>query len=281
MGEYEMYIEMNDKVNLYVKQSGQGIPCIFVHGGPGEGSLDFEVLGGNALEGFMNMIYFDQRGSARSEGDEETDYSIDRLVEDMEEIRMKLGISKWIVMAHSFGGIIATNYAHKYEEFIDKLILLNVSLSMEDSFKSQIYYGAKLLSEYELKTIDAKSDMEKWQQIVTILIKKDIFYKLQYEEYDNFIKLREVSNTIDSFNATMANQGLSNKEYFKSCFDLAKKITVPVLVVTGDEDYAVGPDHHKNFMFPNMKTKILSGKHMLYIENKMEIKSVIEAFIKS
>ncbi len=276
-----MYIEMNDKVNLYVKQSGQGIPCIFVHGGPGEGSLDFEVLGGNALEGFMNMIYFDQRGSARSEGDEETDYSIDRLVEDMEEIRMKLGISKWIVMAHSFGGIIATNYAHKYEEFIDKLILLNVSLSMEDSFKSQIYYGAKLLSEYELKTIDAKSDMEKWQQIVTILIKKDIFYKLQYEEYDNFIKLREVSNTIDSFNATMANQGLSNKEYFKSCFDLAKKITVPVLVVTGDEDYAVGPDHHKNFMFPNMKTKILSGKHMLYIENKMEIKSVIEAFIKS
>jgi len=281
MGEYEMYLEMNDKVNLYIKQSGHGIPCIFVHGGPGEGSLDFEVLGGNALEGFMNMIYFDQRGSARSEGDEETDYSIDRLVEDMEEIRMKLGISKWIVMAHSFGGIIATNYAHKYGEFIDKLILLNVSLSMEDSFKSQIYYGAKLLSEYELKTIDAKSDMEKWQQIVTILIKKDIFYKLQYEEYDNFVKLREVSNTIDSFNATMANQGLSNKEYFKSCFDLAKKITVPVLVVTGDEDYAVGPDHHKNFMFPNMRTKILSGKHMLYMENKMEIKSVIEAFIKS
>lgn len=276
-----MYLEMSDKVNLHVKKSGQGIPCIFVHGGPGEGSLDFEVLGGNALEGFMNMIYFDQRGSARSEGDEETDYSIDRLVEDMEEIRMKLGISKWIVMAHSFGGIIATNYAHKYGEFIDKLVLLNVSLSMEDSFKSQIYYGAKLLSEYELKTIDAKSDMEKWQQIVTILIKKDIFYKLQYEEYDNFIKLREVSNTIDSFNATMANQGLSNKEYFKSYFDLTKKITVPVLVVTGDEDYAVGPDHHKNFMFPNMKTKILSGKHMLYMENKMEIKSVIEAFVKS
>jgi len=276
-----MYLEMIDKVNLYVKQSGKGIPCIFVHGGPGEGSLDFEVLGGNALEGFMNMIYFDQRGSARSEGDEETDYSIDRLVEDMEEIRRELGISKWIVMAHSFGGIIATNYAHKYGEFIDKLILLNVSLSMEDSFKSQIYYGAKLLSEYELKTIDAKSDMEKWQQIVTILIKKDILYKLQYEEYDDFIKLREVSNTIDSFNATMANQGLSNKEYFKSCFDLAKKITAPVLVVTGDEDYAVGPDHHKNFMFPNMKTKILSGKHMLYMENKMEVKSVIEAFIKS
>ena len=52
-----MYIEMSDKVNLYVKQSGEGVPCIFIHGGPGEGSLDFEVLGGNSLESFMNIIY--------------------------------------------------------------------------------------------------------------------------------------------------------------------------------------------------------------------------------
>jgi proline iminopeptidase len=281
MGEYEMYLEMNDKVNLYIKQSGHGVPCIFVHGGPGEGSLDFEVLGGNALEGFMNMIYFDQRGSARSEGDEETDYSIDRLVEDMEEIREKLGISKWIVMAHSFGGIIATNYAHKYRDSIDKLILLNVTLSMEDSFKSQIDHGVKLLSENELKSIEAKSYMEKWQQIVTSLIEKDIFYKLQYEEYNNFIKLREVSNTIDSFNASMANQALSNKEYFNSFFDITKKVDIPVLVIAGNEDYAVGPDHHENFKFSNMETKIISGKHMLYMENKEEVKSVIEAFIKS
>jgi len=69
MGEYEMYLEMNDKVNLYIKQSGHGVPCIFVHGGPGEGSLDFEVLGGNTLEDSMSIVYFDQRGSARSEGD--------------------------------------------------------------------------------------------------------------------------------------------------------------------------------------------------------------------
>ncbi len=184
-------------------------------------------------------------------------------------------------MAHSFGGIIATNYANKYGEAIDKLILLNVSLSMEDSFKSQIDHGSKLLSENELNSIAAKSYMEKWQQIVTRLIEKDIFYKLQYKEYDNFLKLREVSNTIDSFNASMANQGLSNKEYLKNYFDITKKINNPVLVIAGNEDYAVGPDHHENFIFPNMKIKIISGKHMLYMENKEEVKSVIEAFIKS
>ena len=276
-----MYLEMNDKVNLYIKQSGHGVPCIFVHGGPGEGSLDFEVLGGNTLEDFMSIVYFDQRGSARSEGDEETDYSINRLVEDMEEIRIKLGISKWIVMAHSFGGIIATNYVHKYEKFVDKLILLNSTLSIGESFKEQIYYGEKLLSDEELKSVDDKSYIEKWQQIVTILLEKQIFYKLQYKEYNNFAKLREVSNTIDSFNGTMSNQAFSNKEYFNSYFDITKEITVPVLVIAGDEDYAVGPNHHENFRFPNMKTKVLSGKHMLYMENQDEVKSVIEEFVKS
>lgn len=276
-----MYLEMNDKVNLYIKQSGHGVPCIFVHGGPGEGSLDFEVLGGNTLEDFMSIVYFDQRGSARSEGDEETEYSISRLVEDMEEIRIKLGISKWIVMAHSFGGIIATNYVHKYGKFVDKLILLNSSLSIGESFKEQIYYGEKLLSDKELKSVDDKSYIEKWQQVVTILLEKQIFYKLQYREYNNFIKLGEVSNTIDSFNGTMSNQAFNNKEYFNSYFDITKEITVPVLVIAGDEDYAVGPNHHENFRFPNMKTKVLSGKHMLYMENQEEVKSVIEEFVKN
>jgi len=65
MGEYEMYLEMNDKVNLYIKQSGHGVPCIFVHGGPGEGSLDFEVLGGNTLEDLYTLTkeeVLDQKG---------------------------------------------------------------------------------------------------------------------------------------------------------------------------------------------------------------------------
>lgn len=39
-------------------------------------------------------------------------------------------------------------------------------------------------------------------------------------------------------------------------------------------------DYDKNLMFSNTKTEILSGKHMLYMKNKEEVKSVIEEFIK-
>lgn len=274
-----MYIEMSDKVNLYVKQSGEGIPCLFIHGGPGEGSLDFEALGGNSLESFMQMIYFDQRGCARSSGNSSDDYSIERIIDDIEEIRKNLGISKWIVMAHSFGGIIAANYAYKYEEFVDKLILLNCTLSMEHSFSSQLDYGITLLSKEDLQYSEEGSTFEKWQHVVGKLLEKDIFYKLQYIDYKNFLKVNAKSGEIENFNAVMANQAFSNKEYFASYFYLTEKITVPVLIITGNEDYAIGPDHHKNFLFPNKKVRVIQGKHMLYLENNEEFKSIIQEFV--
>jgi len=274
-----VYIKMNDEVNLYVKQSGKGLPCIFIHGGPGEGSLDFEILGGNVLEQYMQITYFDQRGSARSEGASTDDYSIERLTADIEEIREKLGIPKWIVMAHSFGGIIAANYVHKYQNYVHKLILLNATLSMEDSFISQIVYGTILLNEKNSPE-KCNYDLEKWQSIVSKLLEKDIFYKLQYEDYNNFVKLNEVSNGIENFNANMSKQAFNNKEYFKSYFELTKEITVPVLVITGNEDYAIGPNHYKNFMFPNEEIKVIHGKHMLYLENNEEFKAAVREFIK-
>ena len=79
----------------------------------------------------------------------------------------------------------------------------------------------------------------------------------------------------------MANQAFNNKEYFEKYFNITKEITVPVLVITGDEDYAIGPNHHKKFMFPNEKVKIMKGKHMLYLENNEEFKLVVREFIES
>lgn len=271
---------MSDKVNLYIERSGEGAHCLFVHGGPGEGSLDFQTLGGNSIENFMQMIYFDQRGCARSGGTASDDYSIERMIDDIEEIRKKLGVSKWIVMAHSFGGIIATNYAYKYQKFVEKLILLNSTLYMEESLNNQVEYGAKLLLGEKFQSIVGNSVLEKWQYIVNKLIEKDIFYKLQYKNYKNFLKVSDVSNQIENFNTAMANQAFSNKEYFTNYFDITKQVIVPVLIITGNEDYAIGPDHYKNFMFPNKKIKIIQGKHMAYLENNEEFKSVIREFIE-
>ncbi len=271
-----MYVETSDKVKLFVKRAGQGNPCIYIHGGPGAWSYNFEALGGNSLENIMEMVYFDQRGCGRSEGGSDSDYSIDRLVEDIEEIRRQTGIKKWTVLAHSFGGIIAVNYVLKYKEHVDKLILLNCTLFMEDSLINQVKYAAKLLGNEES---DANSfDKGKWEKYIGELLEKNLFYNLQYSSYDNYIKVNEVDSKIG--NRSLAIQAFNNKGYFKDYRGLTKEIDVPVLVICGDCDNAIGVKHQESFKFPNSKTAILQGRHVLYLENNKEFYLTIKRFIE-
>lgn len=273
-----MYIKTSDNINLYLEKKGEGMPCLFIHGGPGASSIDFEEIAGDELEKFAQMIYFDQRGSGRSKGSKDSDYSISRLIEDIDEIRKSLGIDKWCIIAHSFGGIIAANYAYRYEENIEKLILLNATLSLKDSLISQIYHGEEILgeehSEYGEKYI------KRWNEVAGKLINNDEYYKLQYNAYHNYQKVNNLDSSIINFNTSMAAQAFSNTEYFEEYYSLTKEIKSPVLVIAGKDDYAIGTNHYKNFAFPNKEIRLLKGKHILYLENKKETLNHIIDFIE-
>lgn len=62
---------------------------------------------------------------------------------------------------------------------------------------------------------------------------------------------------------------------------LTRSVQQPVLVITGRKDYAVGPDHHKRFHFPNQRVVTLDSGHMPYFENTAEFSSAIRAFIEA
>ena len=115
------FIRTSDNVRLFAKISGNGPVCIFVHGGPGAWSKSFEDMKGNSLEKHLRMVYFDQRGSGRSGNSIGKNYSLDRMVEDIEDIRLALGVEKIYLLSHSFGGIIAVNYAKKHPDTFDRI----------------------------------------------------------------------------------------------------------------------------------------------------------------
>lgn len=46
----------SDSTELYVKVAGHGPVCLFVHGGPGQGTLSFEEMGGDSLEDFLTIL---------------------------------------------------------------------------------------------------------------------------------------------------------------------------------------------------------------------------------
>ncbi|HEX2205642.1 MAG TPA: alpha/beta hydrolase [Longimicrobium sp.] len=116
-GEHRVVV---DGVELWYRVAGRATdgvpPVVFLHGGPGQGSAHFDALAGPRLEPTLRMVYFDQRGSGHSERPASNEYTIERLVDDIEGLRKHLGATRIALVAHSFGGVLALEYAAKHPE---------------------------------------------------------------------------------------------------------------------------------------------------------------------
>lgn len=110
---------------LWVHREGHGPPAIVVHGGP---VLDQTYLRENLkpLTHDLELIYYDQRLSGRSEGVvDSASVRLDTFVEDIEGLRSALGLDTFHLIGHSWGGLLALKYAVAHPRRLRSLILLS------------------------------------------------------------------------------------------------------------------------------------------------------------
>ena len=82
---------------------------------------------------------FDQRGALRSEAVAENEpFTLNDLVEDTEALRKILGIEKWSVVTHSFGGLVTTRYVLAYPDHVEKVIFEDPSFDIGASDRSML-----------------------------------------------------------------------------------------------------------------------------------------------
>lgn len=114
-----------DDARLFYEVVGSGEPIVVIHGGPG---LDHEYLqpGMDVLATRHTLVYYDQRGTGRSFASvEEGVISLDTFVSDIEALRQALGYPRISVLGHSFGALLAIEYAARYPDNLRALILMN------------------------------------------------------------------------------------------------------------------------------------------------------------
>ncbi|MCU4117002.1 prolyl aminopeptidase [Mycoplasma zalophi] len=125
----EFYLNSNQhKIYYSVSGNPNGIPVIFVHGGPGGGTtsedtrfFDPEVF---------KVILFDQRGCGKSlPAAEIKNNNTHLLIEDMENIRKILNIDKWIIFGGSWGTTLSLLYAQKNPENVIHMVLRGIFLA--------------------------------------------------------------------------------------------------------------------------------------------------------
>ena len=102
-------------MHLWYREAGVGStstpPVVFLHDGPGYNSYSFAALKGPRLESTLRMIYLDQRGNGRSERSANRDYAMTTLVADVQALRQQFGVPRIAIIGHSFGTILALEYA--------------------------------------------------------------------------------------------------------------------------------------------------------------------------
>lgn len=122
---------------VWTKRFGNNprIKLLLLHGGPGFTHEYFEALEGYLPAEGIEFIYYDQLGSAFSDQPQDPDlWTTARFVEEVEQVRVALGLSKdnFYLLGHSWGGILAVEYALKYGANLKGLIISNMMMSIPD-----------------------------------------------------------------------------------------------------------------------------------------------------
>ncbi len=252
-------------VRLWYKVTGvqrPGVaPVLYLAGGPGYNSYSFENTIGSQLERHVRMIYFDERGTGRSERPSNKDYAMPTLVEDIESLRQYLGLDQISLMGQSFGGTIALEYAARHPEHVQKLIIVDGAADIpatfelwqeeiEDRYPAAWKKALETEDGKSFQTLRAGSDAcavtkARFQLEMDALVNVDSLAFHHWQQFHDE-RFRKEQDALDA-RSGLKNTGEMSQEYFSPgssflCyrFTAYDRLTMPVLIVGGTCDGAVG-----------------------------------------
>ena len=238
-------------VLIYYKALGQGQPLLIVHGGPGA-SHDYFLPYLLPLARTNRLIFIDERGSGRSQKLEDTSaYTVEKMVEDVEDVRQVLDLGKISLLGHSFGGVLAQAYALKYPDNLSHLVLCSTFHStskMNEVFKKiKEKMAPELLARIEKMEKDGLyghgNEYEKGRYTAEYMTAAwgEGYYPYLYQNHPdaNYEPVANGNMAWDLYRAMWGSNGefvidgnLKSVEYT----ELLSKITVPTLITVGDND---------------------------------------------
>ena len=109
---------------LYCREDGRGTPMIVLHGGP-DFDISYLLPELDRLPDKLHLIYYDQRGRGRS-----ADYGTPKTLRwsemaDLDEVREHFHLEKVVLLGHSWGTVLALQYAPRHLERVSRLVLMD------------------------------------------------------------------------------------------------------------------------------------------------------------
>ena len=151
------------KFNIWTKRIGNNpkIKLLLLNGGPGATHEYFECFESFMPREGIEFIYYDQLGCGNSDNPKDTTmWDLSRFVEEVEQVRVALHLTKnnFYLLGHSWGGILAMQYALKYQDNLKGLIISNMMSSCPLYGK---YAQDVLAPQFDPKILDTIRQIEK------------------------------------------------------------------------------------------------------------------------
>ena len=153
---------------VWTKRTGNNprVKLLLLHGGPAMTHEYFEAFDSFMPGAGVEYYYYDQLGSKRSDQpDDDRLWTIPRFVEEVEQVRKALGLNKdnFFLLGNSWGGMLAMEYALKYQENLKGLVISNMMASLPEYDKYADEVLAKRLDPEalaEIRAIEAAGDYD-------------------------------------------------------------------------------------------------------------------------
>ena len=123
-----------EHAELYTREIGQGQPILILHGGPDFDHTYFLPELDRLADAFR-LIYYDQRGRGRSAKNvQPEDVTIESEVEDLERLREYFQLGSVALLGHSWGAVLAMEYATRHPQRVSHLVLMNTAPASQSDY---------------------------------------------------------------------------------------------------------------------------------------------------
>jgi proline iminopeptidase len=221
-------------VTLLYETQGEGDEVIIVvHGGVGLPHEYFHPMLSN-LSSYAKLVYFDRRAEIQSRQNPERRASVYEMADDIDALRASLGLNRVTLLGHSFGGVIALNYALRYPASVKRLILISAAAAIENPAKGEKRIVDSLSREERAAYganeggTGAANPCERVRRRYSVLY-PHFFHKLVPYEFD-----RGVYTVY--YDALAKKQALADEPTVADVTSQLGEISAPVLVVAGRHD---------------------------------------------
>ncbi|HEY7625431.1 MAG TPA: alpha/beta fold hydrolase [Ilumatobacteraceae bacterium] len=278
------------RARLYVRDVGEGWPIIVIHGGP-DFDHSYFLPDLDLLADSYRLIYYDQRGRGRSSaGVHPEDVTIESEAGDLDLVREAAGLETVVLLGHSWGGLLAMEYAVRHPDHVSHLVLMNTGPASHARAVSLRRELARRKSPEEAATMAAIASTDVYKagdlgadaayyriHFGTTLRRPDLLQRL-------LDHLRRGSTPDGIILARQIEEHLYEQTWSVTGYDLTpqlQQLVMPTLLIHGDDDF-VPIDVARDIAntIPDSRLVVLDGcGHFSYMEQPDRVRACLDEFI--